>query len=276
MAPRPLFTIVTACKDAADTIQATLESVARQSCQDLEHLIIDGASRDDTCARVRAAANERVRLQSAPDGGVYEAFNRGLAAARGELIAFLAADDVYADAEVLARVREVAARHPEAELFHGDLDFVDASGRVVGRWRHRAERGYAELAVRNVVAHPTVFARRSLFERLGPFDGSYRVAGDYEHLLRCWRAGVRFQHVPAVLVHMRPGGLSHRAHLRCGLEVFRAAHAATGAWWGPARQLAHHALTTELRQRAPGLLRRAQRLKRALVGSPVDDVVWGP
>lgn len=272
---QPLFTIVTACKDAADTIAATLESVAGQTCQDLEHLIVDGASHDDTCARVRAAANERVRLLSAPDSGVYEAFNRGLAAARGEWIAFLAADDVYADAEVLARVREAAAQHPQTDLFHGDLDFVDAGGRVVGRWRHRREQGYAGLAVRNVIAHPTVFARRGLFEQVGSFDATYKVAGDYEHLLRCWRAGARFLHVPAVLVHMRPGGLSHRAHLRCGAEVFRAAHAATGAWWGPTRQLVHHALVGALRAGAPGWVGRAQRLKRQLLGAPTDDVTWG-
>ena len=266
---------MTACKDAAGTIEATLESVAAQTCQDREHLIVDGASRDGTCELVRAAADERVRLLSAPDSGVYEAFNRGVAEARGEWIAFLGSGDRYADPGVLARVAELAARHPEVDLFHGDLDLVEGQ-RVVGRWRFQPAAGYERLAVRCIVAHPTVFARRGLFARVGPFDPGYRIAGDYEHLLRCWRAGARFLHVPEVLVLMDAGGLSQRQQRLCGREVFRAARTHTGAWVGPTRQLLHHELTTRLRRVTPGLLGRAQRLKRWLRGAPPDMVTWGP
>lgn len=163
---------------------------------------------------------------SAPDAGVYDAMNKGIALASGEVIGFLNADDLYADPTVLAAVAEALAP-AEIDACYGDLVYVDRTDtdRVVRYWRSRPyQRGL--FASGWVPAHPTFFVRRSVFERYGGFDLDYRFVADYELMLRLLEVrGVASVYIPRVLVRMRLGGMTNRSYwniLKGNLEAYRA------------------------------------------------------
>jgi glycosyltransferase involved in cell wall biosynthesis len=202
--------VVTVVRNGAATIGDCLASVAAQS-HAAEQIVIDGASTDGTAGLVRAFRPPVARLVSEPDGGIYEAMNKGILLAGGEVVGTLNADDVYADAAVLAQVAAAFA-DPELELVYGDLEYVDRAdpGRVVRRWRAGAftprsfYRGW-------MPPHPTVFVRRQVYERCGLFATDLGTAADYELLLRLLlRHRVRAAYLPRVLVRMRRGGASNR------------------------------------------------------------------
>lgn len=210
-APLPLITIVTACWNSAGTIAWALESVDAQTYPMKEHLIIDGQSTDRTLEVVAAHDGTHRRVLSERDRGVYDAMNKGLREARGEVIGFLNADDLYADRQVLS---DVASRFadPTVDAVFGNLDYVTEDLRqVVRSWKSRPfipgdfGRGW-------LPPHPTLFIRRSVYQRLGGFDLSYGTAADF-HLMNCFftRGRIRSVHIPRTLVRMRVGGVSNRS-----------------------------------------------------------------
>jgi glycosyltransferase len=151
-----------------------------------------------------------MRLVSEPDGGIYHALNKGMALASGDIIGLVHSDDFLAHEEVLARVAAAFA-DPAIDAVYGDLDYVAADDptRVVRRWRSGAfdpgklRRGW-------MPPHPALFIRRAVFETHGGYDTSYRIAADYEAILRWFgRGGVRAAYIPEVLVKMRLGGASN-------------------------------------------------------------------
>jgi GT2 family glycosyltransferase len=278
--PRPLVTIVTAARDAARTIGLTLDSVAAQTSQDLEHVVVDGGSTDGTCARVRAATH-RVRLVSDRDHGIYDAYNRGLGLARGEWVAFLNADDAYAGADAVEALARAARAWPEVDLFHGDVDMIDAAGQVVRQLRFvprhdpdspRAAANYEGFATTLPIYQPATFMRRAVFERIGGFDDTYRIVGDYDLYLRAWKAGARLRPLPQVVVRMRNDGVSERRPWVRGLEVLRTSRRHTGRLLAPALEFLRYEVVTHLDERAPGLVDAVRALKRRVLPAPRGGV----
>jgi glycosyltransferase involved in cell wall biosynthesis len=205
------FSIITACRNAAGTLGAALDSLERQAGASVQHVVVDGASTDNTLELLHARPRAGRVLVSEPDHGFYDALNKGLVRCTGDVVGLLHANDVYAHDRVLARVGALFA-DGDVEAVYGDLEYVSAaSGRVVRRWR-AGEFTPGRLARGWMPPHPTFFARRSLYERLGGFDTRYRIAGDYDLLLRfLGRGGVRPAYLPEVLVRMRLGGMSNRS-----------------------------------------------------------------
>lgn len=220
--------IVTVAYNAAATILDTLRSVERQSHPDIEHLVIDGASQDGTAALVAREGRRVAHLVSERDGGLYDAMNKGLWLAGGEIVAFLNADDWYADEEVVARV--VGRFAADTDLVYGDLDIVESQPpfRVLRAWRD-APHGRGAFLAGWHPAHPSTFMRTELLRRVGGFDTRYRIAADYAMFARCFLAhGVRAAHLPRVLTKMRAGGQSTRgldAVRRSNLECLQALRA---------------------------------------------------
>jgi glycosyltransferase len=255
--------VITVVRNAVRTIDETLTSVATQTARDLEHIVVDGGSSDGTLGLVRARGG--VRLVSGHDHGIYDAMNRGVALARGRWINFLNADDTYAHPRVLERVLAAEVEHPGVEVFFGDIDLMDAAGRLVRPVRHA---GALRLDVDNPVNHQATFMTRAAFVRLGGFDDTYALAGDYDLLLRARSAGVSLHHLPDVLARMRVGGRSadERA-LR--LELMRAWWRRTGRF--PWRQLLRFTKVHVLDPCAPRLsaaLGGVRRARRALLDRP--------
>ena len=206
------ISIVTAVYNRERTIREALASVSSQTHASIEHLIIDGASRDGTLAILRAHQDQRIVLISEPDQGIYDALNKGISRATGDVIGLMHSDDLFAHERVLEKVA-AAFSDPAIDLVYGDLDYVSAADttRVVRHWRS-GDYSPEKLRLGWMPPHPTVFARAQVFRDHGLYDTSYRIAADYEAMLRFFgRAGLRSAYIPEVLVKMRTGGVSNRS-----------------------------------------------------------------
>ncbi len=201
--------IVTVCFNSAATLPATLASVASQTGADIEHIVIDGGSTDGTAAILESHRPQLAYVISEPDHGIYDAMNKGVRQAKGQIIAFLNADDVYAHEQVIAHVVQAMEREHLDALF-GDVAFVSADDPMRIRRRYSSARFTpTRIAWGWMPAHPALFLRREVFERVGPFRTDYRIAGDFEFVARAfWPGTLRYRHLPEVLVKMRTGGIS--------------------------------------------------------------------
>ena len=225
------ISVVTVCRNAAATIGEALESFFCQSHPDKELLVVDGASTDGTLGVVREFARDELTLISEPDRGLYDAMNKGLAAFGGDAVGFLNADDRFHDEDSLAAM---AAALESADIGYADLDFVDAARRaqVVRRWRSTPWRkgGFARGWM---PAHPTFYCRRRVVDQVGRFDLRYRLAADYDFMLRALElADFSAVHVPRVLVDMGAGGASSanlKARVRHNLEALESRRRWLGA-----------------------------------------------
>lgn len=207
--------LITISFNSEGTIGDTLRSVAGQSHPDIEHIVIDGASRDRTLQVLQQQGAHVAQVVSEPDKGLYDAMNKGLALASGDVVGLLNADDVLADQHAVARVAAAFAPtlHAAPDCVYGDLVYVAAHDleRVVRYWRSGAFAA-SRLKFGWMPPHPTFYLRRSMLDDVGRFDTTLRIAADYDFMLRCLtRPGVRVAYVPEVLVRMRLGGVSNRS-----------------------------------------------------------------
>lgn len=203
------LTVITVAYNAAATIADTLRAVATQTYAQIEHIVVDGASKDATREIVARHGARVARLVSEPDRGIYDAMNKGLALASGEVIGFLNADDVYASDHVVADVAR-AMQAEDLDALYGDVAFFrsDAPGTVVRRYR--SDRfSPARIGWGWMPAHPALFLHRRVYARFGNFRTDYRIAGDYEFVARIFKTdSLRYRYLPEALVHMRVGGVS--------------------------------------------------------------------
>jgi len=206
------ITVVTAVRNREATVGQAIASVACQTWPDIDHLVLDGASSDGTLAAIEAARHASMRLVSEPDKGIYDALNKGFALAEGEVVGLVHSDDFLAHPRVIAQVME-AFRDPSVDAVYGDLDYVstaDAS-KIVRHWKSGAFRR-AKLRWGWMPPHPALFVRRRLWEQFGTYDTRFRIAADYDAILRWFGKGAaRAVYIPEVLVKMRVGGESNRS-----------------------------------------------------------------
>ena len=205
------ISVITVCYNSAKTIAHTLRSVYEQTHNDIEHIIVDGGSKDETLALVAVGAIPGHVLISEKDKGIYDAMNKGLALATGEIIGFINADDFYPSSDVLSKV-VATFEASDADACYSDLCYVqqDDISRIVRYWKSSIykvglfEKGWCP-------PHPTFFVRRGVYERLGGFNLDYKIAADAELMIRFLAAGrISSSYIPEVLVHMRLGGTTNR------------------------------------------------------------------
>lgn len=205
------ISVITVAFNSAKTIKDTLASVAAQTHPHIEHIVIDGASSDHTLEQVRLHGQHVKVLISEPDAGIYDAMNKGLAAATGDYVGFLNADDLLASSTAVAAIATAASLGNDA--VYGDLVYVrqDQVTYVVRHWRSSPFHA-SSLRFGWMPPHPTFYVKRSLVKDLGGFDISLKIAADYDFMMRCLtRPGTRAAYVPEVLVSMRMGGVSNRS-----------------------------------------------------------------
>lgn len=206
-----LISVVTAVKNRVLTLEGCLRSIHAQSWPDIEHIVVDGESTDGTQDILRQHRPRIGKLICEPDHGVYDALNKGIRAATGDIVGFMHADDEFAGPEVLSRVA-AAFEDSTVEAVYGDLVYVrkDDVTRVVRFWK-AGEYMRNQLAHGWMPPHPTFYVRREVYNRFGCFNTAYRIAADYESMLRIlWRGGVKARYIPEVLVRMRTGGVSNQ------------------------------------------------------------------
>lgn len=201
-----------AAYNSQTTIARAISSFLGQSYTEKELIVIDGASRDKTCTIVEELAAPQMSLFSEPDEGIYDALNKGIAMAKGDVIGILHTDDLFTHSAVLDRVSEAFDRG-DVDGVYGDLEYVakDDPSRVIRYWQSGPYR--PELLKRGwMPPHPTLFLRREVFDYYGAYDTSFRIAADYDAMLRWLTQGdLRLAYLPEVLVKMRVGGESNRS-----------------------------------------------------------------
>jgi glycosyltransferase len=207
------ISIITATFNSSKTLRDTMRSVMEQDYPNVEHLIIDGASKDDTLAIARSYSHV-AKIVSEKDNGIYDAMNKGVANATGDVIGILNSDDVYVHHHVLNNVMS-AFSDPSIDVVYGDLQYVNASdlNKITRTWRAgtftRKKFYYGWMP-----PHPAFFVRKKVYETVGNFNLSLHSAADYEFMLRVL---LKYDHhvhyIPEVLVKMRVGGISNATFL---------------------------------------------------------------
>ena len=204
------ISIITVCFNSAATIADTLQSVSGQKNVNVEHVLVDGASTDATVQIIKQLVSSD-SLVSEPDLGIYDAMNKAIRLATGDVIGTLNADDFYINDHVLKEVAQVFL-DPTVEACYGDLLYVsqDNVGQVVRFWKSTAFKpGLFKLGW--MPAHPTFFVRASVYDRLGAFDLNYKIAADFELLFRFIEQNrIKTVYLPKVLVKMRLGGTTNK------------------------------------------------------------------
>jgi len=229
------ISIITATYNSADHIKSCLASVQNQSYQNIEHIIIDGGSTDGTVEQLRQN-NLINKLKSEPDKGIYDALNKGIQMATGDVIGFVHSDDLLAEKDVISKIVEIFEEKdpnliasqrnsfsneernsfsktklaPPIDGVYGDLFIVDPENtkKVLRAW---FSKSYNQKNVNFgwAPAHPTLFLRKEVYEKHGLFDTSFRIAGDYDFMVRIMKdSSINLFHLPKIVVKMRKGGVS--------------------------------------------------------------------
>lgn len=216
---RPLITVITVCYNASATIGRTASSVLEQDFADFEHLVIDGASRDDTLSKARRYGVKEMRIISEPDRGLYDAMNKGLDAARGKYVIFLNAGDKFHSPQTLSEY--AAAIEEDTDIVYGDTVLVDDFGTYLGPRHHSApERLDADSFKQGMlVCHQAFMVRRDIAPR---YDLRYRFSADYDWCIKCLKltSPERTARLGVTIDYLTEG-LTDRNHLASLRERFR-------------------------------------------------------
>ncbi len=206
------ISIITVSFNAVHSIADTFSSVAEQTYSNIEHIVVDGASTDGTLDIIERHRANIAKIISEPDCGIYDAMNKGLRLATGDIVGFINSDDFYASPEVLARVAEVFADE-HVDACYGDLCYVEQENvaKIIRYWRSSAFKP-GLFSTGWVPPHPTLYVRRSVLERHGAFDLHYRIAADFELMARLIELHrIKTVYIPQVLVKMRLGGTTNHS-----------------------------------------------------------------
>lgn len=209
------ISIVTVCYNSASTIRDTLESVLSQTYQDIEYIVIDGASKDSTLAIISEYEGRISTVLSEPDKGIYDAMNKGIKLATGDYVGILNSDDVFSSTSTIEALVNFLRDNPTCDASYANLVFVQRDNTEVVT-RKYSSSGFSTWKIRFgfMIPHPTFYARRSLFDQFGYYKLGYRVSADFELMTRFITQGIKLSRHDANMVKMRQGGIS-----------------TTGFWW---------------------------------------------
>lgn len=219
--------IITVAYNSAGTIRDTIESVMRQSHPDIEYIIVDGASSDDTLSIANEYRGRIARIVSEPDKGLYDAMNKGIAMATGDVIGILNSDDFFETESSLATVVKAFEIKPDAQIAFGDIVFVeDTDLHTVTRYYGAAHFRPWKLRFGWMPPHPATYIRREAYELAGQYSTQYRISADYDMFIRLLLVHkLPWTRIDSVLVRMRAGGVSTsglRSSLKLNTEIVEA------------------------------------------------------
>ena len=200
--------IITIAYNAVDTIQHTLDSVANQTFTDIEHIIVDGNSEDDTVKLCQSYPHIS-KIVSEEDNGIYDAFNKGIRLAKGDFVGFLNADDVFNDKNSLNEI--INGFDNTTDCVFGNVIYTNRLGATVRKWNGRPFKKGSFNQGRKP-AHPTFYCRREVYKKLGGYKDSFKIAGDFELMLRFLeKNNLSSKFLDKVLVKMLCGGVSNKS-----------------------------------------------------------------
>lgn len=212
MTRRPLISIVTVVFNNADTIACTLKSVRDQDYPNVEHIVIDGCSTDGTSEIISEHADQLAHYVRESDAGMYDAMNKGIALAQGDFVGILNADDVFEHDGVLSKIADLFETHGTDSVI-ADIQFVSPNdtNRVV-RYYSSSHFTPQRMADGFMPAHPTFYVRREMYERFGMYKTHFKIAADFELLVRFFLIhNVSYHYLAEPIVRMRTGGTSNES-----------------------------------------------------------------
>lgn len=204
------ISIITAVWNNKSTIRDAIESVLSQTYQNIEYIVVDGGSTDGTVDIIKSYGDKITKFVSEKDRGIYDALNKGITMATGDVVGFLHSDDVFADENSVAKIAEAFSENTDG--VYSDLVYTPKNDitKILRHWKSRSFT--PELLSRGwMPAHPTLYLRREVYERFGSFDLNFRIAADYDFILRVFKSGINTVYIPEVLYKMRLGGASNRS-----------------------------------------------------------------
>jgi len=212
----PKVSIITVVYNGIAHLEQTILSVIGQNYDNIEYIIIDGGSTDGTVELIQKYEDHIAYWVSEPDAGIYDAMNKGLAKATGDIIGLINADDWYEDDAISIIVDRF--EKTSADVVHGSMRIVKESGESFVKM---AESDISNLKKGMLLNHPTVFAKRSLYDKFGNFDTSYKIVADWEMMMRWFTNGVDFVSTKKTLANFRMGGVSSEHLKRSFVEKHR-------------------------------------------------------
>ena len=197
------ITIITVCVNAEKTIKDTIESVLKQSYKDFEYIIVDGKSSDDTLKIISKYDDKRIRLISEKDKGLYDAMNKGIKLATGDIIGTINSDDILASEDVFQTV---------IDNFDENTDVIYANIKYYNEDFSKVKRDFISGTKENdyfCPAHPSMYVRKEIYEKIGTYNINYKIAADFDFMVRCNLNNVRYKYIDKYFVYMRYGGKSN-------------------------------------------------------------------
>jgi glycosyltransferase involved in cell wall biosynthesis len=206
------ISIITATYNSSKTIKDTIDSLVMQNYSDLEYIIVDGNSSDNTLDIISEYNNKlNIKLISEPDKGIYDAMNKGVKMATGDIVGILNSDDFYYKNDVLFKINKCFVESPDVDAIYGDLVYVnnDDVSKQTRYWK-ASEYEEEKLIWGWIIPHPTFFVRHEVYEKCEKiFDTTFSLAADYELILRLLKTyKIKVKYIPEILVSMRDGGAS--------------------------------------------------------------------
>lgn len=206
--------IITVVYNGAKTIEQTILSVLEQSYKNIEYIIIDGLSTDGTQNIVKKYQDSIAYFVSEKDNGLYEAMNKGIQKATGEIVGIINSDDWYAKDAIESIVNYF--EQYEVDFVYGDVTLVDQNGRE----RPNIKKPIDHIWFQCIIQHPGVFVKRSIYEKYGCYNTKYKIAADYDFMLRLYSQNVRFEYIDKVITNFRTGGISSRLRWQAEDEAY--------------------------------------------------------
>ena len=211
---RPLISIVTVCYNSASTIETTIKSILSQTYDNYEYIIIDGQSKDktlDVIKQYKPMFKGKLRVYSEPDTGIYNAMNKGIRKCKGDIIGIINSDDYYSNNTLKYVAQKYAKEKYELLIINGDMVRVSGNGQAIYRYHFTEDN----IKKKQCFGHPSMFAAKAVYDRIGLYDESYKLAADGDWQYRAHEdPKVRYVLCPKVFNHMREGGASDDINLR--------------------------------------------------------------
>ncbi len=204
------ISIITVCYNSAETIETTIQSVTNQDYNNIEYIIIDGKSTDDTLKIIEKHKTQISKILSEKDEGIYFAINKGIALATGDIIAILHADDFYTTNQIISTIVNTFEKN-QVDTVYGDLQYVERNDtlKVIRNWK-AGEYKQGLFLKGWMPPHPSFFVRKNCYDNYGTFNTTLKSAADYEMMLRLLeKERCTTAYIPHVLVKMRVGGKSN-------------------------------------------------------------------
>ena len=206
------ISIITATYNSETSIASALKSIEEQDHKEIEVLLIDGKSKDNTIEVAKKAFSGTLKIISEKDRGIYDALNKGIYKATGDIIGFVHSDDLLASPETISAIVK-AFEESEADGVYGDLQYVkkEDTAKVIRYWKSQSFKPQL-LSNGWMPAHPSLFLKKEVYEKHGFFNLDYNIAADYDFMLRILQdAQLKFTYLPQVITKMRVGGASNRS-----------------------------------------------------------------